>query len=65
MKSWLKLKLGLVGIGSNIAQNHLSSLLRSPIWSLVAPMHMQGWLNYNLGQVGVGSIIVQNHSSGP
>ena len=33
MKSWQKLKLGQVGIGLNIAQNHSSSLQKVIIYS--------------------------------
>ena len=39
MKRWPKYKLGQVGVGSNIVQNHIGS----PIWSLFAPIHMQSW----------------------
>ena len=40
MKSWPKVKLGQVQVGSNIAQNHSSSTychIGSHIWSLFAP----------------------------
>ena len=78
MKSWPKVKLGEVQVGSNIAQNHSSSSsrfehcsesliypIRSHIWSLFTPIHMKSWPKVKLGQVQVGSNIAQNHSSNP
>ena len=62
--SWLKAKLGQVGLGLNIAQNHFSSP-GSHSWSLFDPIHMQSWPKVNLGQAGVGSNSAQNHSSSP
>ena len=56
MKSWSKVKLGQVEVGSNIAQNH---------WSLFVPIHIKSWPKVKLGQVQVGSNIAQNHSSSP
>ena len=64
MKSWPKVKLGKVQVGSNIAQNHSSST-GSDIWSLFVPIHMKSWSGVKLGQVQVGSNIAQNHSSSP
>ena len=60
MKSWPKVKLGQVQVGSNIAQNPIGS----HIWSLFAPIHMKSWPKVKLGQVQVGSNIAQNHSPG-
>ena len=60
MKSWPKVKLGQVQVGSNIAQNHSSSP-----WSLFAPIHMKSWPKVKLGKVQVGSNIAQNQSSSP
>ena len=62
MKSWPKVKLGQVQVGSNIAQNHSSSKYEV-IWSLFVPIHMKSWPKVKLGQVEVGSNIAQNHSS--
>ena len=49
MKSCPNVKLGQVGICSNIAQNHSFSPL-DVIWSLLAPIHMQSWPNMKLGR---------------
>ena len=50
MQSWPKSKLGKVGVGSNIAQNHLPSLQE------VMPVHylphiMKSWSTVKLGKV--------------
>ena len=37
MQSWPKVKLGQVQIGSNIAQNHSSSLYGKPYLVIVCP----------------------------
>ena len=58
MKSWPKVKLGQVQVGSNIAQEVISG-------QLFAPIHMKSWPNVKLGQVQVGSNIAPNHSSSP
>ena len=65
MKSWPKVKLGQVQVGSNIAQNPSSKPIGSHIWSLFAPIHMKNWPKVKLGKVQVGSNIAQNHSSSP
>ena len=43
MKNWPKSKLGQVGVGSNIAQNHSCSPLESHIWPLFVPIHLTNW----------------------
>ena len=66
MKSWPKLKLGQIGVSSNIAQNHSFSLQEVISGhSLFAPIHMKSWPKVKLGQVGVGSNMAQNNSSSP
>ena len=45
MTSWPKSKLGEVGVGSNIAQNHSSSPIGGHIWSLLAPIHLEKLTN--------------------
>ena len=67
MKSWQKVKLSQVQVGSNIGQNHSSSLyaIGSHIWSLFAQIHLKSWPKVKLGQVQVSSNIAQNHSSSP
>ena len=57
MKSLSNVKLGKVQVGSNIAQNH-SSTIGSPIWSLFAPIHMKSW-----PKVKLGSLIQFEHCS--
>ena len=44
MKSWPKVKLGQVGVSSNISQNH-SSLARK---SYLPPIHLKSWINYEI-----------------
>ena len=61
MKSWPKVKLGQVQVGSNIAQNHSSS----PYLAIICPNSHEKLMKVKLGQVQVGSNIAQNHSSGP
>ena len=66
MKSWSKVKLGKVQVGSNIARiTHLAHYIGSHIWSLFAPIHMKSWPKVKLGQVQDGLNIAQNHSSNP
>ena len=65
MKSWPKVKLGQVQVGSSIAQESLILPIGSHIWSLLAPIHMKSWPKVKLGKVQVGSNIAQNHSSSP
>ena len=54
--------LGQVGVGSSIVYNRSSKLLRSYIWSLLAPIHMTSLSTVQLGEVGIGSNISHNHS---
>ena len=65
MKSWPKVKLGQVQVGSNIAQNHSSSKQEVISGHYLFPIHMKSWPKVKLGQVQVGSNIAQNHSSSP
>ena len=62
MKSWPKVKLGKVQVGSNIAQNDRITHL-GHTKSLFAPIHVKSWLKVKLDQVQVGLNIAQNHSS--
>ena len=43
MKSWPKVKLGQIQVGSNIAQNHSFNTYKVNIWSLFALIHMTSW----------------------
>ena len=58
------MKLGQIGVGLNIDQNH-SSCLQSYIWSLFAQIHMKSGPKVKLCQVEVDSNIAQCHSSNP
>ena len=58
-----KLKLGQVGVGSNIAQNKSSSLQGVISGHYLLQIHMTSLPKVKLGQVGVVSNIVQNHLS--
>ena len=60
MKIWPNLKIGQVEVGSNIAQNHSSSVVLSGHY-----LHMKSWPKVKLGQIKVDSNIAQNHSSSP
>ena len=62
MKSWPKVKLSQVEVGSNMLKiTRLATW--SHIWPLLAPIHMTSWPKVTLGQVDVGSTIAENHSS--
>ena len=62
------MKLGQVGVDSNIAQDHSSSLLED-ISGNYGPIHMESQPKSKLGQVGVKfkwfELCAQNHSVGP
>ena len=57
-----KFKLGQVGVGSNITQNHSSSI-QGVISGHYLPK-CKSWPNIKLCLIEVGSNIAQNHSSG-
>ena len=59
-----KVKLGKVGVDSNIAQNHFAQSKGSHIWSLFVPIHVKGCQNVDLCQVGLSSNIAPYQSHG-
>ena len=60
MKTWTKMYLDQIGVGSNIDQYHSSS---RDICTLLALIHMKSLPNIKLSQVGVGANMAQNQSS--
>ena len=62
MKSWPKVKLGQVQVGSNIAQNHSFNPYEVISGHYLPQFTYKSWPKVKLGQVQVGSNIAKNHS---
>ena len=63
MKSSPKAKSGQGGIGSNIAQNHSSSLQKVISGHYLTPIRMKSWPKVKSGKIVVSLNIAENNSS--